>query len=264
MDLAAHRRQPGPRRSPRHAAPPRSQRHVRSCIPRRTSRRRRCKTTRLYGGKKPRAVEWIVTTHDLVATAMKLKDDRPVYKRDCLILVQGDFSASPGTPPKKPGSSAARGWRCSTLAGRRTLNSASSAPTPRGPSRRRCRHSNATSGEARMSALDNLIDEIERSYEEITGQLGDPEVLGDRARYAQAARRHAELQRVHEIRRALRKQDVTLPRRQEPAAADRRPGLGRRGAQPAPHRPDRDRVRQRRGRRRRRPSSTRPGRTPGS
>jgi hypothetical protein len=59
--------------------------------------------TRLYGGKKPRAVEWIVTTHDLVATAMKLKDDRPVYKRDCLILVQGDFSASPGTPPKKPG-----------------------------------------------------------------------------------------------------------------------------------------------------------------
>jgi peptide chain release factor 1 len=61
-----------------------------------------------------------------------------------------------------------------------------------------------------MSALDNLIDEIERSYEEITGQLGDPEVLGDRARYTQAARRHAELQRVHELTQQYRQAERTV------------------------------------------------------
>jgi peptide chain release factor 1 len=55
-----------------------------------------------------------------------------------------------------------------------------------------------------MSALDNLIDEIERSYAEITEQLTDPEVLGDRARYADAARRHAELQAVHELTQRYR------------------------------------------------------------
>ena len=60
--------------------------------------------------------------------------------------------------------------------------------------------------------------------------------------------RGLKVKEIAEIRRALRKQDVTLPRRQEPADADRRRGLGRRGAQPAAHRPDRDRVRQRRGR----------------
>ena len=38
---------------------------------------------------------------------------------------------------------------------------------------------------------------------------------------------------IAEIRRALRKQDITLPRRQEPPDADRRRGVGRRGAQPA-------------------------------
>ena len=37
---------------------------------------------------------------------------------------------------------------------------------------------------------------------------------------------------IAEIRRALRKQDVSVPRRQEPADADRRPGHDRRGARP--------------------------------
>jgi peptide chain release factor 1 len=50
-----------------------------------------------------------------------------------------------------------------------------------------------------MSTLDNLIDEIERSYDEVTTQLSDPEVLADRGRYLAAARRHAELQPVHEL-----------------------------------------------------------------
>ena len=55
-----------------------------------------------------------------------------------------------------------------------------------------------------MAPLDSLIDEIERSYDEVTAQLADPEVLGDRARYADAARRHAELQSVHELTQRYR------------------------------------------------------------
>jgi len=47
--------------------------------------------------------------------------------------------------------------------------------------------------------IDKLIDEIERSYGELTEQLADPDVLGDRARYAGVARRHAELQATHEL-----------------------------------------------------------------
>jgi len=47
--------------------------------------------------------------------------------------------------------------------------------------------------------IDKLIDEIERSYGELNAQLADPDVLGDRARYAGVARRHAELQASHEL-----------------------------------------------------------------
>ncbi len=47
--------------------------------------------------------------------------------------------------------------------------------------------------------IDKLIDEIERSYEELTEQLSDPELLADRARYAAAARRHAELSEAHAL-----------------------------------------------------------------
>ena len=41
--------------------------------------------------------------------------------------------------------------------------------------------------------------------------------------------RGLKVKEIAEIRRALRKQDVTLSRRQEPADADRRRGFGRRG-----------------------------------
>jgi peptide chain release factor 1 len=62
-----------------------------------------------------------------------------------------------------------------------------------------------------MAAIDNLIDEIERSYEELNEQLADPELLGDRARYADVARQHSELQQVYEIARRFREaqQNVT-------------------------------------------------------
>jgi len=61
-----------------------------------------------------------------------------------------------------------------------------------------------------MAAIDNLIDEIERSYEELNAQLADPEVLGDRARYANIARKHAELQQVYELARRFREAEQTV------------------------------------------------------
>ncbi len=61
-----------------------------------------------------------------------------------------------------------------------------------------------------MGAIDNLIDEIERSYEELNAQLADPDVLGDRARYADTARKHAELQQVYELARQYREAERTV------------------------------------------------------
>ena len=61
-----------------------------------------------------------------------------------------------------------------------------------------------------MAAIDNLIDEIERSYEELNAQLADPEVLGDRSRYAGIARKHAELQQVYELARRFREAEQTV------------------------------------------------------
>jgi len=50
-----------------------------------------------------------------------------------------------------------------------------------------------------MATITRLVEEIERSYAELNEQLTDPEVLGDRARYTAAARRHSGLQAVHEL-----------------------------------------------------------------
>jgi len=61
-----------------------------------------------------------------------------------------------------------------------------------------------------MATVDDLITEIERSYNELTSQLADPEVLGDRARYADAARAHAELQSVHELTQRFREAERTV------------------------------------------------------
>ena len=61
-----------------------------------------------------------------------------------------------------------------------------------------------------MATIDDLISEIERSYGELTEQLADPEVLGDRARYADAARAHAELQPVFELTQQYREAERTV------------------------------------------------------
>ena len=61
-----------------------------------------------------------------------------------------------------------------------------------------------------MATIHNLIEEIERSYEELNAQLADPETLGDRSRYADVARKHAELQQVYELTRRIRAAERTV------------------------------------------------------
>ena len=61
-----------------------------------------------------------------------------------------------------------------------------------------------------MAALDSLIAEIEHSYADVMAQLADPDVLGDRARYEAAARRHAELQPVHDLTRRYREAEQSV------------------------------------------------------
>jgi peptide chain release factor 1 len=61
-----------------------------------------------------------------------------------------------------------------------------------------------------VTAVDNLIEEIERAFADLTAQLADPDVLGDRARYAEVARAHAELQEVHGLTQRYREAEATV------------------------------------------------------
>ena len=61
-----------------------------------------------------------------------------------------------------------------------------------------------------MAAVENLIEEIERTFGEINAQLADPDVLGDHARYADVARRHAELQAVYALTQRYREAGATV------------------------------------------------------
>jgi len=73
----------------------------------------------------------------------------------------------------------------------------------------------------RMTDLtDRLVEEIERSYAEVTEQLSDPEVLADRARYAAAARRHAELAEGHALVVQYREAERAVSEAEELLAAD--------------------------------------------
>ncbi len=67
---------------------------------------------------------------------------------------------------------------------------------------------------------DRLIDEIERSYAELTEQLSDSELLADRARYAAAARRHAELSEAHALALQYREAERGIADAEEMLGAD--------------------------------------------
>ncbi|HWB71638.1 MAG TPA: peptide chain release factor 1 [Egibacteraceae bacterium] len=55
-----------------------------------------------------------------------------------------------------------------------------------------------------MHHLQDRLDEIEAAYDEVTAALADPGVLADPARYAQVARRHAELSELVQVHRSYR------------------------------------------------------------
>jgi len=57
---------------------------------------------------------------------------------------------------------------------------------------------------------DRLVEEIERTYEEVTGLLSDPAVLADRRQYAAAARRHAELAAAYDLTRRYREAEQAV------------------------------------------------------
>src|SRR5664280_2635163 len=61
-----------------------------------------------------------------------------------------------------------------------------------------------------MAAIEDLIAEIERSYEELNAQLADPDMLGDRAHYADTACKHAELQQVYTLAQRYREAEQTV------------------------------------------------------
>ncbi|MEZ5125080.1 MAG: peptide chain release factor 1 [Thermoleophilia bacterium] len=61
-----------------------------------------------------------------------------------------------------------------------------------------------------MAAIENLIEEIERSFHDLNAQLADPELLADRGRFADAARKHAELQPAYELTRRYREAQQTV------------------------------------------------------
>jgi len=54
------------------------------------------------------------------------------------------------------------------------------------------------------TGLDRRLDDIERTYSELTAALADPQVLADSGRYAQTAKRHAELAEIVEVSAAYR------------------------------------------------------------
>jgi peptide chain release factor 1 len=53
--------------------------------------------------------------------------------------------------------------------------------------------------------IERLIEQIEQRYSELTEQLSDPEVIGDRERYTPLARRHRELEEAHRLAEEYRR-----------------------------------------------------------
>ena len=65
-----------------------------------------------------------------------------------------------------------------------------------------------------------LIAEIERTYAELTEQLSDPAVLADRKRYADAARKHADLEEAHALTLQYREAEQAVSEAEELLGGD--------------------------------------------
>jgi peptide chain release factor 1 len=66
--------------------------------------------------------------------------------------------------------------------------------------------------------MEPLIAEIERTFEELERQLGDPELIADQRSYAQVARRHKALSRAHALAQRWRQLTVQQTEAEELAA----------------------------------------------
>src|SRR3954463_2271847 len=47
--------------------------------------------------------------------------------------------------------------------------------------------------------IDQLVDQIEARFSELSGQMSDPEVIGDRQRYAEVGRAYRALEPAHQL-----------------------------------------------------------------
>ena len=47
--------------------------------------------------------------------------------------------------------------------------------------------------------IESLVEQIEARFAELEGQMSDPEVIGDRERYAEVGREYRELQPAREL-----------------------------------------------------------------
>jgi peptide chain release factor 1 len=73
--------------------------------------------------------------------------------------------------------------------------------------------------------MEPLVAEIERSFAEVERQLGDPDLVTDQKRYAEAARRHKQLSRAHDLAvrwRALTQQQEEASELLDDSEADMR------------------------------------------
>ncbi len=70
------------------------------------------------------------------------------------------------------------------------------------------------------AALAERLTELEQAHDEVLSQLADPELLADQARYADAARRHAELKQVVEAVHAYREAEQERDDAREMAAGE--------------------------------------------
>jgi peptide chain release factor 1 len=57
---------------------------------------------------------------------------------------------------------------------------------------------------AAPTVIERLVEQVEERYRELEQQLADPDVMSDRARYADVARSHRELGEAHELARRYR------------------------------------------------------------
>ena len=173
-----------------------------------------------------------------VARHLALRTSRTSPRRSCrptpakITSCAGDRWAWVGAPAPEPRRLLAARWRASSrrygVSGSNSTHDATRS-NPRTIAPR--------AAVASSDVIEQLVEQIEERFAELQRQMSDPEVIGDRERYAAVGREYRELERAHELAAALapaarrprgRRGDARRGRRRRGAAR-----AGRRGARPA-------------------------------